>query len=99
MLLSWCGTLSAHCSSTPTTPTGTPPSPIGGSGTVSSPARTLFLQDVQAGIDRYNQLQGGSERATQDLVNTINDVTKSYTLFRQLTYVAQTIFGVRRVQV
>jgi predicted chitinase len=50
------------------------------------------LQDLQAGVDRYNQLQGGSERATQELVNAINDVTKSYTLYRQLAFVAHTIW-------
>lgn len=50
------------------------------------------MEDVQAGIDRCNQLQGGSERATQELVNTINDVTKTYTLYRQLAFVANTIW-------
>jgi predicted chitinase len=43
-------------------------------------------------MDRYNQLQGGSERATQDLVNTLNAVTKSYSIYRQLAFVAQTIW-------
>lgn len=52
----------------------------------------MTLENVQAGFDKYNALQGASEVATQDLVDSINGVTSSYTLYRKLVFVAQPIW-------
>ena len=95
----WCGTSAAHCGPKPPTPTGsvpTPPAPTpaggGGSPSINSPARTLTIADIQAGLDRYNSLQGGNQRATQAIVDKINASTRGYSLYRQLALVAHTIW-------
>jgi hypothetical protein len=59
---------------------------------VNSPAMTLTTSDVQVALDKYNELQGGIEVITQALVDQINDVTGGYTLYRQLAFVAHTIW-------
>jgi hypothetical protein len=48
--------------------------------------------DVQAGLDRYNSLQGGNQRASQSIVDQINAATRGYSLYRQLALVAHTIW-------
>jgi Putative peptidoglycan binding domain len=63
------------------------PAGSGGSG-----ARTLTTSEVQAGLDAYTKLQGGSFTATQTLFDKINTATKAYSLYRQLAFDAQTIW-------
>jgi hypothetical protein len=59
-----------------------------------------LLVDVQAGLDRYNSLQGGNQRASQSIVDQINAATRGYSLYRQLALVASTYhLGVGRVPV
>jgi predicted chitinase len=70
----------------PSPPTG------GGGGTITAPAKTLSVADLQAALNKYNSLQGANQQATQTLVNSINTVTKNYSLYRQLAFVAQTIW-------
>jgi predicted chitinase len=53
---------------------------------------TLTTGDVQAALNKYNELQGASENITQALVDRINEETGNYTLYRQLAFVAQTIW-------
>ncbi|KAI2505082.1 Chitinase class I [Fragilaria crotonensis] len=94
----WCGTTAAHCGPTPPAPTGSRPTPPastptgGGSFPINSSARTLTIADVQAGLDRYNSLQGGNQRATQSIVDQINAATRGYSVYRQLALVAHTIW-------
>jgi chitinase len=84
----WCGTSSAHCSGS----TGGGGGGGGGAFSITSPAQSLSVADIQAGLNRYNQLQGGNRVANQGLVNEINTVTQGYSLYRQLAFIAQTIW-------
>jgi hypothetical protein len=74
-------------------PTASPvESSIGGSYSISSPARTLTMADIQAGLDKFNELQDWSASIDQSLVDNINSITSDYTLYRQLALVAQTMW-------
>mmetsp|Transcript_32883 Transcript_32883/g.40384 ORF Transcript_32883/g.40384 Transcript_32883/m.40384 type:complete len:376 (-) Transcript_32883:142-1269(-) len=85
----WCGTSSSHC---------TRSKPRGGSLSlsISSPPKILALNEIQVGIDVYNGFFGGDARADQTIANLINeatnDVNKGWTIYRQLAFVAQTIW-------
>ena len=52
----------------------------------------LSTSDLQVGIDAYNNLQSDSRTATQALVDEINRVTQGFSLYRQLAFVAHTIW-------
>jgi predicted chitinase len=43
-------------------------------------------------MDAYNTISGGSIQIAQEDVDGINDVTSGYTLYRQLAYIAQTMW-------
>jgi predicted chitinase len=97
----WCGQTADHCSG-PAGPTDSPvasptdnpaTSPTGNSSyDIASPALTLTRADIQAGLDKFNQLQGWSAFIGQSLVDNINSITSGYTLYRQLALVAQTMW-------
>jgi hypothetical protein len=53
---------------------------------------TLTIADVQAGLNRYNKLQGESTKASQGIVDQINKATAGYTLYRQIALIATTIW-------
>jgi predicted chitinase len=59
---------------------------------MTAPAVTLSIADLQAGLSKYNSLQGHNTQATQSLVDSINSVTTSYSLYRQLAFIAHTIW-------
>jgi hypothetical protein len=50
------------------------------------------MADIQAGLDKFNDLQDWDASVDQTLVDTINSITSDYTLYRQLALVAQTIW-------
>ena len=87
----WCGTRSAHCSGSSGS-TGGSGSGGGGTFSITSPAQLLSVADMQAGLDRYNRISGANRVANQGLVNEINTVTQGYSLYRQLAFIAQTIW-------
>jgi len=80
----WCGTTSAHCG---TGGGGGTPPPTGGL-TITSPAITLTTRHVQAGINR----KGDNVVVSQTIVDSLNRVTRTYPLYRQLAFVAHTIW-------
>jgi len=55
---------------------------------VTSPAITLTAEQIQVGINA----KGDSVTVSQNILDTINDVTQSYPLYRQLAFVAHTIW-------
>jgi hypothetical protein len=77
----WCGTTAAHCDGG---------GGGGGSGTVSNPPIVLTRGQVQAGITA----KGDSVAVSQQIVDVINGVTRtnSYSLYRQIAFVAHTIW-------
>jgi hypothetical protein len=58
----WCGTTSAHCSGS----TGRGDTTFA----IILPVQSLSVADIQTGLDRYNQLQGGIDLPTKDLSMT-----------------------------
>jgi predicted chitinase len=79
-------------SPTPSPVVSRTPAPQSNPNSITSPAQSLSVADIQAGLDRYNQLQGFNRLANQELVNDINTVTQGYSLYQQLAFVAQTIW-------
>ncbi len=72
----WCGITSNHCG--------------GSSGGIST--KLLTLADLQKAMDMYNSLQKTAAPATQALVDKINDITRNYSLYRRIAFVAHTIW-------
>ena len=58
---------------------------------VSGGVKTFSVADIQAGLNRYNALQGGSRQATQDIANKFNAIPKS-SLYRQVALLAHMIW-------
>lgn len=66
--------------------------PGGSGGASGGSAVALTASDVQVGLDTYTRLQGGSLTASQSLVDEINSSTQGYSLYRQLAFVAHSIW-------
>jgi predicted chitinase len=55
--------------------------------------KMLTIPDIQAGLTKYGSLQGGSPlTATQDMADTLNSVTSSMSLYRQMAFLANAIW-------
>jgi len=73
----YCGSTAEYCNDPPDSGTG-----------INSNAVTLSQINIQAGVNA----KGDSVVVSQDIVNQLNDVTRGYSLYRQVAFVAQTIW-------